>query len=444
MVAIPPSPRGAAPPRGRRRRSGRWPGCHGGSSRAARPLASGSRRGARGVEGDVPVARAGGQQEEVDPAGSRSRRVVRRRVGRVGDPQVPGRTRAPAAGPRALAAPTISSRPNRRQEWGSSSSSTTTAAVGDDVLVHHHDHQAAEVELLLGRPAGQGRVRGPGLRPPGQPRRNGGPARAAADADQRGGAAPVVGVGEDLRETCTPARTSWARARPGKGAVAVASTQPARPVGQLVWSRHGAPGAEGPTGRSQTCLPRGVPRRLPAARRAGAGRRVKVSRSTLRLALARLAEEGPLGPRPSEAGSSRSSCSASRPACWSRSPRWPAPGLRARRVLSRRTRPATLAEATDLQIAPAAPVVELVRLRGMDESDHPRGRRAAGHRAWLVDVDLKDQSLYDRSSPAAGPPLGLHRAGHERRRAGAGCSTSPPAPRSWSPGHDLHVERTPV
>jgi len=137
--------------------------------------------------------------------------------------------------------------------------------------------------------------------------------------------------------------------------------------------------------------------RLPGER-ALAGE-VEVSRSTLRLALARLAEEGQL-----VAAAQRG---------------WFVPQLvlgeppsmllsftelaRTRglhptsKVLSNRVRPAGFVEANELQIAAAAPVVELVRLRGMDgvpitvETAVLPLRRVE----WMVEADLEDRSLYE-------------------------------------------------
>ena len=125
---------------------------------------------------------------------------------------------------------------------------------------------------------------------------------------------------------------------------------------------------------------------------------LKVSRSTLRLALLQLAEDGRLVPsaqrgwfvpqlvlgEPPSQLVSFTELAAQR-------------GLRATsRVLSRQTRPATFDEAADLQIAAAAPLVEIVRLRGMDgvpitvESAVLPLRRVE----WLAEEDLTDRSLY--------------------------------------------------
>lgn len=125
---------------------------------------------------------------------------------------------------------------------------------------------------------------------------------------------------------------------------------------------------------------------------------LRVSRSTLRLALTELAEEGRLVPsaqrgwfvpqlmlgEPPSQLISFTELAAQR-------------GLRATAtVLSERQRPATFEEAADLQIAAAAPVLEIVRLRRMDavpitvETAVLPLRRVE----WLPAVDLTDRSLY--------------------------------------------------
>jgi GntR family transcriptional regulator len=124
----------------------------------------------------------------------------------------------------------------------------------------------------------------------------------------------------------------------------------------------------------------------------------RVSRSTLRMALTRLADEGRLVPsaqrgwfvpqlqvgEPPSMLLSFTELAASR-------------GLRATsKMISQRVRPASFTEAGDLQIAAAAPLVELVRLRGMDavpitvETAVLPLRRVE----WMVDADLEDRSLY--------------------------------------------------
>ncbi len=67
------------------------------------------------------------------------------------------------------------------------------------------------------------------------------------------------------------------------------------------------------------------------------------------------------------------------------------------RVLVQRVRPATLEESELLHIAPAAPVVELRRLRGMDSQpicvDHTVTRHDAAEA--LATVDMTNRSLYE-------------------------------------------------
>ncbi len=137
--------------------------------------------------------------------------------------------------------------------------------------------------------------------------------------------------------------------------------------------------------------------RLPGER-ALAGE-TKVSRSTLRLALARLADEGRLTPAAQRGwfvpqpllGEPPSMLLSFTELARSR-------GLRATAtVLSNRIRPASFTEGADLQIAAAAPVVELVRLRSMDgvpitvETAVLPLRRVE----WLAETDLEDRSLYE-------------------------------------------------
>jgi GntR family transcriptional regulator len=125
---------------------------------------------------------------------------------------------------------------------------------------------------------------------------------------------------------------------------------------------------------------------------------LKVSRSTLRLALTQLADDGRvvasaqrgwfvpqlvLGEPPSQLVSF-TELAAQR-------------GLRASStVLGRTTRPATFEEAGDLQIAAAAPVVEIIRLRGMDGVPITVEKAVLPLRRveWLATEDLSDRSLY--------------------------------------------------
>lgn len=137
--------------------------------------------------------------------------------------------------------------------------------------------------------------------------------------------------------------------------------------------------------------------RLPGERTLAAD--TKVSRSTLRLALLRLAQEGRLASSAQRGwfvpqivlGEPPSMLLSFTELARSR-------GLRATsKVLSTRVRTASFAEAGDLQVAAAAPVVELVRLRGMDgvpitvETAVLPLRRVE----WLLAADLEDRSLYE-------------------------------------------------
>ncbi|MGI3786208.1 MAG: GntR family transcriptional regulator [Janthinobacterium lividum] len=159
-------------------------------------------------------------------------------------------------------------------------------------------------------------------------------------------------------------------------------------------------GASGQTYRQLTeALRHGVFQagsRLPAERTLAA--QFGVSRVTLRNALHRLADEGVLE---SVLGSG-----------WFVTPRVVgeppsvlqtftemahARGLRpTSHVVGLETRPATLLEAEQLRVAPAAPVLEIVRLRGMDETVICLDAAVLpmSLAADLVDVDLEDQSLY--------------------------------------------------
>ena len=127
--------------------------------------------------------------------------------------------------------------------------------------------------------------------------------------------------------------------------------------------------------------------------------RLGVSRATLRSALTRLAEEGVL-----EASAHRGWFAASRPlveppsTLQSFTEMARARGLRpTARVLSLEERPATLQESQRLRVAPASPVLELRRLRGMD--DMPvcvdRAVLALPLAGALRGADLQDASLYE-------------------------------------------------
>ncbi|GIF51512.1 GntR family transcriptional regulator [Asanoa ferruginea] len=124
-----------------------------------------------------------------------------------------------------------------------------------------------------------------------------------------------------------------------------------------------------------------------------------VSRATLRLALSRLESEGTLQRSaqrgwfvPTQVlGEPPSTLQSFTEMARSR-------GLRpTARVMRQEGRPASMDEATKLRIAPAAPVIEIDRLRGMDGTPVcfdvvvlPENRAAA-----LATADLTDASLYD-------------------------------------------------
>jgi GntR family transcriptional regulator len=124
-----------------------------------------------------------------------------------------------------------------------------------------------------------------------------------------------------------------------------------------------------------------------------------VSRSTLRHALGRLADEGKLD-RSSQRGwfVSRNVVGEPPSTLQSFSEMARARGLSPRsKILSRRERPATFEEAEQLGIAPAARILELRRLRRLDgvpvclDSSVIVLARAAR----LAEIDLTDRSLYE-------------------------------------------------
>lgn len=126
---------------------------------------------------------------------------------------------------------------------------------------------------------------------------------------------------------------------------------------------------------------------------------IKVSRSTLRLALAQLADEGRLVPSAQRGWFVPQLVLGEPPSkLISFTELARQQGLHATStVLSEQVRPATFAEAGDLQIAAAAPVLEIVRLRGMDgvpitveEAVLPLRRVE-----WMREADLTDRSLYE-------------------------------------------------
>lgn len=124
-----------------------------------------------------------------------------------------------------------------------------------------------------------------------------------------------------------------------------------------------------------------------------------VSRSTLRRALGRLADEGKLD-RSSQRGwfVSRSVVGEPPSTLQSFTEMAKARGLSPRsRILSRRERPATFEEAEQLGIAPAARVLELHRLRSLDGVPVCLDRSVVvlALAAELAALDLTDRSLYE-------------------------------------------------
>ena len=126
---------------------------------------------------------------------------------------------------------------------------------------------------------------------------------------------------------------------------------------------------------------------------------VRVSRSTLRLALGQLAEEGALIPSAQRGwfvphvvvGEPPSTLQSFSEMAYAR-------GLTPyATVLSTCVRASTFGEAQDLRIPAAAPVVELVRLRGMDQTPVTVETAVLPLRRveWLPDLDLTDRSLYE-------------------------------------------------
>jgi GntR family transcriptional regulator len=144
--------------------------------------------------------------------------------------------------------------------------------------------------------------------------------------------------------------------------------------------------------------------RLPAER--SLATQFGVSRVTLRNALNRLADEGQLESvlgsgwfvRPQVVGEPPSVLQTFSEMARAR-------GLRpTSHVVTQRVRAATLVEADQLRTAPAAEVLEIVRLRGMDgtviclDSSVLPVSLAAG----LVDADLEDESLYEQLEARCG------------------------------------------
>ncbi|MCW2919438.1 MAG: hypothetical protein JWN52_7506 [Actinomycetia bacterium] len=131
-----------------------------------------------------------------------------------------------------------------------------------------------------------------------------------------------------------------------------------------------------------------------------------VSRSTLRLALGRLADEGKLD-RSSQRGwfVSRNVVGEPPSTLQSFSEMARARGLSPQsKILLRRERPATFEEAEQLGIAPAARVLELRRLRSLDGVPVCLDSSVIvlAHTAELAVIDLTDRSLYETLEQACG------------------------------------------
>jgi GntR family transcriptional regulator len=141
---------------------------------------------------------------------------------------------------------------------------------------------------------------------------------------------------------------------------------------------------------------------------------VGVSRATLRLALGRLEKEGLLQ-RSAQRGwfVPRQMLGEAPSTLQSFTEMARARGLRpTARVMKREVRSATLDEAAKLRIAPAAPVIEIDRLRGMDGTPVcfdvvvlPEHRAAA-----MATADLTDASLYETLRSECG--IEIHRSAY--------------------------------
>jgi GntR family transcriptional regulator len=144
--------------------------------------------------------------------------------------------------------------------------------------------------------------------------------------------------------------------------------------------------------------------RLPGERDLAAS--LGVSRSTLRLALGRLAEDGQVDRSSQRGWFVRRQVVGEPPSTLqSFTEMARARGLTAQStVLVQRKRPATFDEAERLRIAPAAGVVELRRLRSLDGVPVCLDKSVIvlGHAPSLADTDMTDRSLYEAIEQSAG------------------------------------------
>ncbi|MBM2615111.1 GntR family transcriptional regulator [Actinoplanes sp. LDG1-06] len=139
-----------------------------------------------------------------------------------------------------------------------------------------------------------------------------------------------------------------------------------------------------------------------------------VSRATLRLALSRLESEGTLQ-RSAQRGWFVPTQVLSEPPSTLQSftEMARARGLRpTARVMRQEVRPASLDEAAKLRIAPAAPVLEIDRLRGMDGTPvcFDVVVLPSVHVEAMKDADLTDRSLYDELRRLCG--IEVHRSAY--------------------------------